>query len=124
VVTTTNMSPNSHKFWHQEEEQRLKDLVESDTPLEETAQLLRRSADAIIQKTKRLGLKIPDSWQVRRQSTKGSFQALSWIQGLLADVKDMQQLEKVRRQVDKALETLRNTAAEDFQKNLHKAGRS
>lgn len=112
------MSPNNHRFWHQEEEQRLKDLIESNTPLQEIAQLLGRSADAIIQKGKRLGLRIPDSWRTERKTTKSAFQALSWIHDLLSDVKTMKDVEKTRLQVEHALETMRNAAAEDFKQKL------
>jgi hypothetical protein len=117
-MVTTTMSPQHHKFWHPEEERRLRFLVETDMSLEEAAQLFGRSRNAIVEKVKRLDLKIPESWRVRRQTTKGAFQALSWIHGLLSDVKDMKDVEKTRSEVDKALETLRSTAAEDFQQNL------
>jgi len=112
------MPPQTHKFWHQKEEQRLKNLLNSDTPLQEIAQLLERSTDAIVLKAKRLDLKIPESWRTERKTTKSAFQALSWIHALLSDVKDMKDVEKARVQVDKALETLRSTAAKDFQQNL------
>ena len=111
-------SSNVHKFWHAEETERLRYLVSSDTPLEETAQLLARSTDAIVQKTKRLDLKIPENWRTERKTTKSAFQALSWIHALLSDVKDMKDIEKARGQVDKALETLSKSAAEDFKQNL------
>jgi predicted DNA-binding protein YlxM (UPF0122 family) len=113
--------PNSHKFWTPKEEQRLKDLLNSDTPLQEIAQLLGRSTDAIVQKVKRLDLKIPDSWRTERKTTKSAFQTLSWIRALLSDVKNMKDLEKVRRQVDKALDALSKSAAEGFEKSLQES---
>jgi len=112
------MPPQTHKFWHQEEEQRLKYLLDSDTPLQEIAQLLGRSTDAIVQKTKRLGLKIPESWRVRRQTTKGAFQALAWTRMILSNVKDMKGLAKAVAHIDKAMMTLCNVAAKDFQKSV------
>lgn len=107
-----------HKFWHPEEEQRLKYLVESNTPLEEIAQVLSRSSDSIIKKTKRLGLQIPLSWQSGRKTSKGAFEALSWIQSLLATAENMKDVDRVRRRVDQALEQFKKTAAEGFQKGL------
>jgi hypothetical protein len=112
--------PNNHQFWHQEEENRLKDLVASGTPLEQVVQLLSRSQGSIVQKVKRLNLKIPDSWRTERKTTKSAFQALSWIHTLLSDVKTMKDVEKIQAQVDVALEDLRSAAAEDFKQSLQR----
>jgi hypothetical protein len=117
-MVTTTMSPQHHKFWLQDEERRLRFLVETDMSLEEAAQLFGRSRNAIVEKVKRLDLRIPEGWRVRRQTTKGAFQALSWVHGLLSDVKDLKDLERTRVQVDKALETLSKSAVEDFKQNL------
>lgn len=108
-------SIRTHKYWHAEEEQRLKDLLGAGTPLEECAQLLGRSADAVAKKIKRLGLQMPES---KRKVTKGAFQALSWVRGLLADVKTLQDVKRVQVQVDQAREHILKTAAENFQKEL------
>lgn len=117
MVGDDNM-PHHKKFWHLEEEQRLKDLVNSGTPLQEITQLLRRSRGSITQKVKHLNLKIPDSWRTERKTTKSAFQVLSWIRELLSGAKDMKDVEKIRAQVDRALAALSKSAAEDFQHGL------
>jgi len=52
---------------------------------------------------------------------RGAFQALAWVRMILANVKDTAQLEKVLGEIDKALETLRSTAAKDFLVDMEKA---
>jgi hypothetical protein len=49
-----------------------------------------------------------------KEYVRGAFQALAWARMILSNVKDTAQLEKVLGEVDKALETLRGTAAKDF----------
>lgn len=104
--------------WHVEEEKRLRDLLGSGTSLEKIAQLLDRSPDAVVLKVKRLGLRIPEAWRVKRKMTKGAFQALSWIRGLLSDVKTLKDVDNIRIQVDQALEQIKKAAAKNFQQAL------
>ena len=52
---------------------------------------------------------------------RGAFQALAWVRMILANVKDTAQLEKVLGEIDKALETLRSTAAKDFLADMQTA---
>jgi hypothetical protein len=52
---------------------------------------------------------------------RGAFQALAWVRMILSNVKDMTQLEKNLGEIDKALETLRSTAAKDFLVDMEKA---
>lgn len=112
LVTTTKM------HWHQEEEKRLRDLLGSGTSLEEVAQLLNRSPEAIVLKVKRSGLRIPSSWLAKRKTTRGAFQALTWIRELLTDVRTPKDLERLRGQVDQALDRVKTMAATDFQNSL------
>jgi len=45
---------------------------------------------------------------------RGAFQALAWTRMLLSNIKDITQLNKALAEIDKAIETLRTTAAKDF----------
>jgi hypothetical protein len=55
-----------------------------------------------------------------REYVRGAFQALAWVRMILSNVKDMTGLEKALAEVDKALETLRSSAAKDFPQDMQK----
>lgn len=102
--------------WSIEEEHRLLDLLGAGTSLEKTAQLLSRSSDAIVKKAKRLGMQMPDG--SKRKTTKGAFQALSWVRMVLSDAKNMADVKKALAEIDGALERIKGDAAANFQRNL------
>ena len=52
-----------------------------------------------------------------RDCVRGAFQALAWVRMLLANVKDLPGLEKAIAQIDQALESVREAATKDFQKD-------
>lgn len=49
-----------------------------------------------------------------KEYVRGAFEALAWTYVLLSNVKDMQQLEQTRNQINQALEKLKTAAAKDF----------
>ena len=53
-----------------------------------------------------------------RDYVRGAFQALAWVRMILANVKDLPGLEKAIAQIDQALETVREAAAKEFQKDV------
>jgi len=53
-----------------------------------------------------------------KEYVRGAFQALAWTRMILSNVKDMPGLEKALAEIDKAIETLRNSTAKDFLEDM------
>lgn len=63
--------------WTVEQEKALLDMVKENKPLEEIAETLRRSVDAIKMKAKRMGLTISSALRVSSSSHPSSSKVLS-----------------------------------------------
>jgi hypothetical protein len=53
-----------------------------------------------------------------KEYVRGAFQALAWTRMILSNVKKIEDLEKALAEIDKAIETLRNSTAKDFLENM------
>lgn len=53
-----------------------------------------------------------------RDYVQGAFQALAWVRMILSNVKDPEDLEKALRQIDEALDKVREAIAKDFTKDI------
>jgi len=58
--------------WTVEQENALVDMVKENKPIEEIAETLRRSVDAVVMKAKRMGLPVSSALQVSSSSRPSS----------------------------------------------------